>query len=140
MAGKVDWLVHQRPVEGERAGEPTVGKLARDDTVTCRPSDRAGEVRERVAASDYPFALVLSEQRVLLGRAPASDLESRPELTVEDVMDPGPSTVRPHKTAEGVASDLRHKDLRWSIVTTPAGRLIGVVNRTDLEAAVSEPR
>ncbi len=140
MAGKVDWLVHQRPVEGRRAGEPTVGGLAHDDTVTCRLSDRAADVRERVAASDYPFALVLGERRVLLGRAPISALEARPDLAVEEVMDPGPSTVRPHRTAEGVASDLRKKDLQWAIVTTPEGRLIGVVSRTELEAAVSEPR
>ncbi len=116
-----------------------MGKLAHDDAVTCRLSDRAGEVRDRVAASDYPFALVLSERRVLLGRTPAGDLEAHPELTVEEVMDPGPSTVRPHKTAAAVASDLKQKNLRWSIVTTPEGELIGVVGRAELEAAVSGP-
>jgi|SRR5579864_5087828 len=139
VAGKVDWLVHERPVEGSRAGEPTVGVFARDDVVTCAPTDRAGDVRERVAGSPYPFALIISQGRVLLGRAPMSALEARPDAAIEEVMDPGPSTVRPHKTAEGVASDLKQKELRWAIVTTPEGELIGVATRTELEAAVSEP-
>jgi hypothetical protein len=52
-------------------------------------------------------------------------------------MDPGPSTVRPHKTAQGVAENLAERDLRWAIVTSPEGELIGVAARVDLEAAVS---
>jgi hypothetical protein len=52
-------------------------------------------------------------------------------------MEPGPSTVRPHKTAAGVAKDLADKELRWAIVTTPEGELIGVAARTELEAAAA---
>jgi predicted transcriptional regulator len=138
-AGKVDWLVRRRAVEGTRASEPTVGDLSRDDAITCRLSDRTAQVGERVTGSAYPFALVLSEGRVLLGRVATDVLEAHPDQSVEEVMEPGPSTVRPHKTAAGVADDLRHRDLRWGIVTTPEGELIGVVSRAELEAAVREP-
>lgn len=137
VPGKVDWLVHRLPIEGERAAEPTVGELARDDVVTCGLEDRVGPVRKRVADSPYPFALVLSGQgRVVLGRLRASMLDCDPELEAQEVMEPGPSTVRPHKTAEGIAHDLAERELRWAIVTTPRGELIGIVARTDLEAAV----
>lgn len=138
MAGKVDWLVHRRPVEGTRAQEPNVADLARDDAVTCALDDRVGEVRERVRDSPYPFALVLGARQVLLGRLPSSQMDCDPELPVEAVMDPGPRTVRPHKTAEGMAQDLSERDLRWAIVTTADGELIGVASRADLEAAVKE--
>jgi hypothetical protein len=137
VSGKVDWLVHQRPVEGERANEPTVGEYARDDVATCALGDRVGPVRERVASSPYPFALVKSAGGLLLGRLRASMLDCDPDLPAEDVMEPGPSTVRPHKTAAGVAHDLAERDLRWAIVTTPRGELIGVAIRSELEAAVS---
>jgi CBS-domain-containing membrane protein len=52
-------------------------------------------------------------------------------------MEPGPSTVRPHKTAATVAKNLADKRLRWAIVTTPEGELIGVAARTELEAAAA---
>jgi hypothetical protein len=72
---------------------------------------------------------------VLLGRLRASMLDCDPQLRAEDVMEPGPSTVRPHKTAAGIARDLAERDLRWAIVTTPHGELIGVAARDELEAA-----
>jgi predicted transcriptional regulator len=127
--------VHQRPIEGERADEPTVGQCARDDVVTCALEDRVGPVRDLVASSPYPFALVMSTGGVLLGRLRASMLDCDPDLPADEVMEPGPSTVRPHKTAAGIARDLAERDLRWAIVTTAHGELIGVVARSELEAA-----
>ena len=88
--------------------------------------------------SPYPFALVVSQSGVLLGRAPARALNGDPERTAEQLMDPGPSTSRPHKTAQGTAEDLARRDLRWAIVTTSEGELIGVASRADLEAAVRQ--
>jgi predicted transcriptional regulator len=138
VAGKVDWLVERRPVDGTRADEPTVGGLAKDDAVTCRPSDLVGDVGRGVANSPYPFALVLSAGRVVLGRVAASDLQAADaDRSVDRIMDPGPKTVRPHKTAEGVAQDLTNRGLNWAIVTTPEGELIGVVGRGVLEAAIT---
>lgn len=140
VAGKVDWLVHRRPIEGERADEPTVGAHARDDVVTCSLDDQVGPVRGQVDTSPYPFALVTSSQGILLGRLRASMLDCDPQLRAQDVMEPGPSTVRPHKTAAGVAQDLARRELRWAIVTTPGGELIGVAARAELEAAGGAPR
>ena len=105
--------------------------------VTCGTDDAVGKVRDWVAASAYPFALVRSEGGVLLGRLRASMLDCDPELRAGEVMEPGPSTVRPHKTAATVAADLAAKELRWAIVTTPEGELIGVAARRELEAAAA---
>lgn len=135
VPGKVDWLVHERPIEGERSDEPTVGEFARDDVVTCALEDPVGLVRDRVNDSPYPFALVLSRGGVLLGRLRASMLDCDPQLRADEVMEPGPSTVRPHKTAATIAGTLAERELRWAIVTTPEGELIGVAARAELEAA-----
>jgi predicted transcriptional regulator len=129
--------VHRRAIEGDRATEPTVADLAKDDVVTCGLGEPVEAVARRVENSPYPFALVLGASRVVLGRASASHLKTDQERRVEDVMDPGPSTVRPHKTAQGVAEDLAKRNLRWAIVTTPDGEFIGVAARSELEAAVS---
>jgi len=114
--------------------------VARNDAVTCRLTDPAEEIRERIPPSPYPFALVLSDGGVLLGRATKSGLEEGVQGPVEQVMDPGPSTVRPHKTAASIAKDLSERNLRWAIVTSPDGELIGVASRDDLEAAVRAQR
>jgi CBS-domain-containing membrane protein len=108
--------------------------------VRCGLQDRVGRVREQVANSPYPFALVISAGGVLLGRLRASMLDCDPKLPAEDVMEPGPSTVRPHKTAAGIAHDLAERNLRWAIVTTPHGELIGVASRAELERAAEASR
>jgi hypothetical protein len=108
--------------------------------VTCALEDRVGPVRERIASSPYPFALVLGARRVLLGRLRASRLDCDPELRADEMMEPGPKTYRPHKPAEAIAEDLAERGLRWAIVTTPRGVFIGVAARDELEAAVkAEP-
>ena len=68
---KVDWLAHALPVEGTHAARPTAASLARSDAVTCSLTDKAGDMLDRLAASHYGFALVLSPGGVLLGRIPA---------------------------------------------------------------------
>jgi CBS domain-containing protein len=78
---------------------------------------------------------VLGERRVVFGRLPLSKCECDPGTRVEQIMEPGPSTVRPHKAAATIAKTLAEKQLRWAIVTTPEGELIGVATRTELEAA-----
>jgi CBS domain-containing protein len=77
---------------------------------------------------------VLGERRVVLGRLPLSKCDCDPGTPVEEMMKPGPSTIRPHRTAATIAKTLAEKQLRWAIVTTPEGELIGVATRTELEA------
>lgn len=134
VAGKVDWLANALPVEGEHPDAPVAGRVMRDDAVTCRPEDRVGDVREQIGASPYPFALVVSPERVLVGRLRRSSLDCDPALTAEEVMEPGPSTVRPHRSAASVAERLAERELRWAIVTTPEGRLLGIASREELES------
>jgi CBS domain-containing protein len=135
VAGKVDWRAHNLPIEGEQAEVPTAGRVARDDVVTSALQDRVGEVRERIERSPYGFALVTTPGRVVLGRVRGSALDCDPNLSAEEVMEPGPSTVRPDTEAAALAKRLAERDLRWAIVTNPEGELIGVASREDLERA-----
>jgi Mg/Co/Ni transporter MgtE len=134
----VDWLAHNLPVEGERAEPPTAGRLARDDVVRVAPDGRVGEVVSAIEASPYSFALVSSADGMLLGRVRASELEDAAGgRAVGEIMELDPSTVRPHRGAGELAEQLAEQDLRWAIVTTPEGRLIGVAWREDLERAAA---
>ena len=91
-------------------------------------------MREEIVASGYGFGLVTTAGGVLLGRLRRSSLDCDPNLTAEEVMEAGPSTVRPDKTAAALAKRLDDRDLRWAIVTTPEGQLIGIVKREDLDS------
>jgi CBS domain-containing protein len=132
VPGKADWIAHNLPVEGDQADAPTAGRLAGDDVVRCGLDDRVGELRERIRASAYGFALVVADGGVLLGRVRGSALDCDPMLRAEEVMEPGPSTVRPDTAAPELARRLEDRRLRWAVVTDPEGRLIGVSSREAL--------
>ena len=133
VPGKVDWLAHGLAVEGKRTVAPIAGRAMRDDAALCRPGDRIADVCEAIERSPYPFALVTTDDRTLVGRARLSALDPASERPVFDVAEPGPKTFRPHAAAEKVAGFLADKGFRWAIVTTPEGRLLGVASREDLE-------
>jgi len=132
VPGKVDWLARLQPLEGERAGEKRVGHFAKSDVVTCSLGDDAVEVGERIEASPYGFALVLAEEGTILGRLRGSAIREAGAGTAEDLMNPGPSTVRPDQDVDELCEKLDAKELRTAIVSTPEGKLIGVVSRRAL--------
>ena len=134
MDGKADWLAHGLPREGETAGVANAGELADPDPPSCALSDDAAVVRARLEGSRYGYCLVLGERRVVLGRVRRSVLDSAPEgARAEQLMEPGPSTVRPHKPASELLERLENEGLESMIVTTPGGCLFGVFHRADAE-------
>jgi hypothetical protein len=123
VPGKVDWLARGLPTEGEKADAPRAGRLARDDVATCGLDEPSERVRQLIDASPYGFALVVAADGTVLGRIRGSTLK----------MEPGPSTVRYDLAVDELRERLDKRDLRTAIVTTPEGKLIGVVRRKDLE-------
>jgi Mg/Co/Ni transporter MgtE len=135
VPGKVDWLARGLPTEGENAGEPRAGSFARDDVVTCDLEASVGDVREQILGSAYGFGLVVATGGTLLGRLRKSALEDAdPSARAEDVMEPGPTTVRCDTSAAELRTRLEERDLRTAIVSTPEGLLVGVVRREALPA------
>jgi CBS domain-containing protein len=137
VTGKADWLGRGLPTEREEAGPPRVADVARQDVVTCGLETTMREIRDAIAASPYGFALVVSQGDILLGRLRRRAWEGDPTATAEQAMEPGPSTVRPATDAAELLQRLQELDLATAIVTTPEGRLMGVVRRADLEQHAS---
>jgi CBS domain-containing protein len=133
VPGKSDWLARGLPTEGEAANRARAGDLARDDVVTCRLDDRIDEIRAQVEQSHYGFALVTTGRGTLLGRLHMSAMDGADAgASAQSLMEPGPSTVRPDVEPAELAERLATRDLRTAIVTTPEGRLLGVVRREDV--------
>src|SRR5947199_10530966 len=107
VGGKVDWLARGLPREGEKATARRAVDYTRDDVITCGLDDRVGDVRARVEASPYGFALVVAEGDLLLGRLRRAALEADPAARAGDVMEPGPSTKRADTPPAELAERLR---------------------------------
>jgi len=75
MPAKADWLARGLPTEGTEADTPRALGLVVDDVATCGLDERVADVRERVEASRYRFAFVVSNSRVVLGRLRRAALE-----------------------------------------------------------------
>jgi len=132
--GKADWLGSGLPAEGNHEDRPYAGDLADCDPPICTLADTASTVRARLGDSRYGYCIVLDENQVVLGRVRRSSLSSAAaDARAEELMEPGPSTVRFNKPVVELLERLRRNNLATMIVTTPAGRLLGVFHREDAE-------
>jgi Mg/Co/Ni transporter MgtE len=109
---------------------PYASELVDTDPPHCALSDDLTTVRLEVEASPYGFCLVLGKERIVLGRVRRSALsEAASDATAEDMMEPGPGTVRASTPASELVERLAKRDLETALVTTPRGRLIGIFDR-----------
>ena len=135
-AGKVDWGSFGLPLEGTEGGKTRVGAHARSDVPSCRPDDRLQVVCERLDETGWDTCFVLDDEGVVLGRIGRRAIRSREDITAEQVMTPGPSTIRPSARLKDVVERMRRQNLTNLPVTTPDGRLLGLLTRPDAEAAL----
>jgi hypothetical protein len=130
--GKDDWVAARLPVEGRAAGKTRAADVARPDVPTCLLREHVGEVARRVRAEGWPLAVVLNEQRVVLGRLRPKDLRERPDAVAEEIMVPGPRTIRGTRDAGKMAQWLDERKVPGVLVTTANGELVGYVRREDV--------
>jgi rhodanese-related sulfurtransferase len=129
---KVDWMAHGLAMEGTAASQPTAGSFLRDDVATCTLETPAEDVTQQIDTSPYGYALVLAEQ-IVLGRIRHSRLKDAPAgASAAQLMEPGPSTTRPHTDPGALAAHLRQAGASTAILTTPEGELLGIVRASDL--------
>ena len=137
--GKSGWLANGLPREGTNSSVLRAGELVDTDPPTCALDTPVADVRERLDASSCGFALVLTSARIVLGRVRRSVLaDTGPATTAEDVMEPGPSTVRFDLHARELIQSLAAKNLKTAVLTTPNGCLVGVFHRAAAEQRLAE--
>ena len=120
------------PTEGSNAERPRLIDVVRRDVPTCSLGERLGDVRNRVIAAGWDACVVVSQKRVVLGLLRANELDADPELPVEQVMRPGPSTYRPFVSVADMRRTMIDRHLESSPVTTSDGRLVGLVRKQDV--------
>ncbi len=135
--GKRDWGSFGLPREGTLAQTPSAAEVARRDVPTCTLGDDLGEVSERVRNAGWDTCFVVTDERVVLGRLGRRALAGNEDGTVESVMSEGPSTVRPSIGIDALIQRMDERHLTTFPVTTPDGKLFGLVIRTDAEKALA---
>jgi len=125
------------PTEGSNTATPRAGNLARRDVPTCRLDERLADVRERAQAAGWNVAVVVNDERVVLGLLRERKLAGDPDTLVEAAMLPGPKTFRTYASAKEVADFLTEHDMANCPITTSDGRLVGLILREDAVRAAA---
>jgi CBS domain-containing protein len=127
------------PTEGTLAGQPRLIDVVRKDVPTCSLGERLGDVRARVTAAGWDACVVVSQERVVLGLLRAKELQADPQLPVDQVMRPGPSTYRPYVSVPEMRRIMLERNLPNSPVTTSDGKLVGLVRQGDVGLPGTSP-
>jgi rhodanese-related sulfurtransferase len=138
VAGKADWGSAGLPVEGEDGSETRAGAHVWTDVPTCRIDDRLRDVCERLEQSGSDTCFVVDERRVVLGRVGRRAIHNRQDVTAEKAMTPGPTTIRPSARLRNAVERMQRRNLTGFPVTTLDGRLVGLLRRSDAEAALRD--
>ena len=137
VAGIADWASFGLPIEGEHDSGTRVGVHARTDVPACLPHDRMTEVRERVHAAGWDTCFVTNERGVVLGRLGRTALSGGGDVSAEEAMTLGPSTIRPALELDKALERMRTQNLTSLPVTRSDGVLVGVLRREDAERALA---
>ena len=114
-----------------------MAEMTRDGLPTCSLGERISEVSARTERAGWDVCVVVNPQRIVLGILRSKALQGDGTATAEQVMTPGPSTVRPNVGAQETLERLHKSDLHTALVTTSDGELIGMAYREDIEATLA---
>jgi CBS domain-containing protein len=111
--------------------------VARKDVPVCALSDTVAEVREQLAAAGWDQCIVTTDDRIVLGRIFLNSLAGETETSVEASMEHGPSTFRPDVPVEQMLEHLLRQETKSAPITTPEGKLLGILLLRDANTALS---
>jgi CBS domain-containing protein len=139
MAGKMDWMGYGLPVEGASDMALIKDRLVREWPV-CRLTDTTSDAKQRAHAHSAGFCLVLNDDGIVLGVVGGEDWEMPESMPVEEIMDPGPTTLRPSVSVDNATEFLEKHNLDAIPVTSSDGKLMGVFRRQELEPKKQMPK
>jgi CBS domain-containing protein len=122
-AGKSDWSAAGLATDG--AVTELRAREVMHAVATCSPSDLIADLSEE--------RVVVNEDGVILGRVRAAQLTSEPGVRVDEVMTPGPTTVRANEPLEALVSRMAKRNVPSILVSDPDGVLLGALERDDAE-------
>jgi CBS domain-containing protein len=105
---------------------------------TCRLGDRLQDICEQLDESGWDTCFVVDDRRVVLGRIGRRAIRGRADVSADEAMTLGPSTIRPSARLRDVVERMERQKLTNLPVTTSEGQLVGLVLRNNAERAASQ--
>jgi Mg/Co/Ni transporter MgtE len=87
-------------------------------------------------ATGWDTCFVVNDEQIVLGRLGRTALAGEDDISIEEAMAAGPSTVRPSLELEQAVERMHREDLITLPVTTSEGRLLGLLERDAAERAL----
>ncbi|MFN2469969.1 MAG: CBS domain-containing protein [Gaiellaceae bacterium] len=140
VAGKADWGSAGLRLEGAEGSETRAGAHVRTDVPTCGPHDRLREVCQTLDESGWDTCFVVDERRVVLGRLGRQAIHTRADVSAEQAMMLGPSTIRPSARLRAVVERMERQKLTNLPVTTSDGQFVGLLLRDEATRALPHLR
>ena len=132
--GRAAWAAMGLPMEGALAGLPTAADAARRDVFSCALGADAGGVIRDLREKDQDDCIVLNDRGIVMGRTRRKVLEGADaNKLVEELMEPGPTTVRPDESLAAVIERMQRRGVASLVVATNEGTLIGILSRDEGE-------
>jgi Mg/Co/Ni transporter MgtE len=126
------------PLEGRNGSETRVGAHVCTDVPTCGLDEPLHVVCERLDESGWDTCFAIDQRRVVLGRLGRQAIRAREDVSAEEAMTPGPSTIRPSARLQDTVERMQRQKLSTLPVTTSDGRLFGLLRRDDAERALAQ--
>jgi CBS domain-containing protein len=123
-AGKVDWIAAGLPSEGRPHPPRGLGAGERDP-VRCAPDEPVATVVARLDERGTNVCVVVDDHDIVLGRLRRDHVDAADTHTADEVMEPGPPTVRAHDPLQESLDRMAERHVRSLLVTSPSGVLLG---------------
>jgi hypothetical protein len=120
--GKMDWLGHALPFEGD-------ADLVAHHIDKVRACSFDTPIADAAEQARHDGLCVLIDNDIVAGVIDARSLPPAGEFVTDAVVTWGPATVRPSEERASLDERLTANDLAHILVTDPGGRLLGVFRR-----------
>lgn len=137
VPGKSDWVAAGLPRQGQSAQVANAGDLAQREVPTCHYTASATDALGRMRADGANFCVAVDQDNVVLGMVYRDEAQHADAQTVEQVMRPGPTTIRASEPLEPLVARMKRADVDAVLVTNPEGQLLGLLDRHHAEAALT---
>jgi CBS domain-containing protein len=133
VAGIADWKAAGLPVDGDAPSVQQVADATRSDVPTCLLEETMAEARTRTFAGGWEECVVIDCDGTVVGRLRDGAWKEDDSAMVGDVMESGPTTVRPDGVLQQLVDRMAKRETKMVLVTTPQGTLVGALLRVEAE-------
>jgi rhodanese-related sulfurtransferase len=126
--GKADWRAAGLPTEGRGTPIERAVDAMRTDVLTCRLEITLTDVQRAMITAGATECIVINDSRVVIGRLRYSAVEAAGDKTIDNLVEPGPTTIRADADLIATRQRLQERRVASVLVTTPDGELLGALD------------